>query len=372
MPVRPVYRKRHPPPGARPGTLMIPADSPAPQIHVFEYLPETCLERDVERVDELAEVIDSDSRYWVDVQGLGDEEVLRGLATIFRLHVLTLEDVTNVPSRPKTEHHDGYQVFITRMVRFCPETTDLIVEQVGVLWGRNFVLTIQEKQGDVLETIRQRLREGTQRPIRMHGSDYLAYAIIDCIVDGFYPVVEGYAEWIEQLESEAVHRPVPGTLEEINILRRELASVRRAIAPQREAVAQLIKDSSPLISDEVRIFLRDTSDHCSQIADVVESYREFASGLLNTYLSCVGQRTNDIMKVLTIMASIFIPLTFMAGIYGMNFESMPELRVRWAYPALWCVMLATALGMILYFRRLGWIGNHTPHLNDDRSAESGE
>lgn len=351
---------------------MIPPGSVPPRIRMFEYSAGVCREQEVpgSEIESLRSIHSAtDRQYWVDVQGLGDEHVLRLLADIFDLHALTLEDVTNVPSRPKTEQHDGYQVFVTRMLRFCAETGELVIEQVSVIWNHRLVLTMQEKSGDILDPIRSRLRDGVSRPIRLNGPDYLAYAIVDCIVDGFYPVLESYAEWIEELESEAVSRPQPQTLEAINELRRELASLRRAILPQREAVMQLISGDSPFVSDVVRVFLRDTGDHCRQVADVVESYREFASGLLNTYLSCVGHRTNEIMKVLTIMASIFIPLTFMAGIYGMNFEWMPELKLWWAYPMLLILMLLTAAGMLGWFRRLGWIGRPALRVEDRTDPE---
>lgn len=355
--MKPAYHKRHPPAGSRPGTLIIPPDSPSPVINIMEFAPEFLEERTRVDVQALNAVAGSQHCFWIDVQGLGDEALLRQVAEIFSLHLLTLEDIANVPSRPKMEVHDTYQQFVTRMVRASDDGLDLIVEQVCVIWGSNFVLTIQEKAGDVFDPIRNRIRAGKKRPIRSNGPGYLAYAIIDCIIDGFFPVLDQYSEWIGALEEACISQPVPATLEEINQIRRELMILRRAIWPQCDAISRLAQEDSRFVNDAVRVFLRDTHNHAVQVADVVDSFRELASGLLSTYLSTTGNRTNDIMKVLTIMASIFIPLTFMAGIYGMNFEEMPELKFEWAYPLLWCVMLTTAAGMLLYFRKIGWIGN---------------
>ncbi|MFT5328855.1 MAG: magnesium transporter [Planctomycetaceae bacterium] len=366
--MKPAYHKRHPPAGSRPGTLMIPADSPPPVIHLMEFTPETLEERDITDVESLNSVHDSEHCFWIDVQGLGSESTLRRIAEIFSLHLLTLEDIANAPSRPKTETHDDYQQFVTRMVRVSDDGVDLIVEQVCIIWGRNFVLTIQEKAGDILDPIRSRMRTGKGRPIRSTGPDYVAYAIIDCIIDGFFPVLDQYAEWLSSLEEACISDPTPSTLEEINQVRRELMMLGRAVWPQCDAIHRLASEDSPFVGDNVRVFLRDTHNHTVQVADVVDSFRELATGLLSTYLSTTGNRTNDIMKVLTIMASIFIPLTFMAGIYGMNFESMPELKLPWAYPLLWGVMLTTAGGMIFYFRQIGWIGRPKKSLKDKSQA----
>ena len=347
---------------------MIPPGSPPPVINIMEYTRETLDERRVEDVEELASIHGSAHCFWIDIQGLGNESLLRRIAEIFSLHLLTLEDLANVPSRPKMEVHDTYQHFVTRMARVSENGVDLVVEQVTVLWGSNFVLTIQEQAGDVLDPIRSRMRTGLNRPIRSNGADYLAYTIIDCIIDGFFPVLDQYSDWIGELEEACISDPVASTLEEINQVRRELMILRRAIWPQCDAISRLALEDSPFVGETVRVFLRDTYNHTVQVADVVDSFRELASGLLSTYLSTTGNRTNEIMKVLTIMASIFIPLTFMAGIYGMNFESMPELHFRWAYPLLWCVMLGTAGGMLFYFRRIGWIGRpHKPSKNNAAS-----
>ena len=230
------------------------------------------------------------------------------------------------------------------------------MEQVSLLMGKNHVVTFQERYGDVLDPVRERIRHGQGRPIRRSGSDYLTYVITDTIIDGYYPVIEAIGDHLEHLETVVMENPSSQTLQELNRTKNLLVNLRRVVWPQREVVSSLMRDENELIVDEVRMFLRDTYDHCVQTAEVIEMYRDMSTGLMNTYLSSVANRTNDVMKVLTIMASIFIPLTFMAGIYGMNFEHMPELHVRWAYPAIWLAMTLTAGGMLIFFWRKGWIG----------------
>ncbi len=349
-----MFRKRHPPVGARPGTLVINGTSPKPSIRVIEYTPENIQEHELTEVSELHGLLHEDSVSWIDVQGLGDEQVLRSIAEVFELHPLALEDVVNVPQRPKVENYEKHLLFITRMA-MLDDVYTVKAEQVSVFIGPKFVLTFQERHGDILDPVRARLRRGGG-PIRKSGPDYLAYAILDAIVDAYYPILESLGDLLESMENEIIEKPSRSVLHRIHHIKRELLAIRRAIWPQREAVNSLIREDNPLISDAVKAYLRDVYDHCVQIIDVVETYRELAGGLMDIYLSSVSNRTNEVMKVLTIIASIFIPLTFMAGIYGMNFENMPELKVRWAYPMLMASMVAVAAGMFVYFRRKGWLG----------------
>jgi magnesium transporter len=289
------------------------------------------------------------------VQGFGDETTIRTIGEIFSLHPLVVEDVVNAPQRPKAETYDDQLLLIVRAVRSLRDgETEL--GQVSIIFGKNYVLTFQERYSDVLEPVLRRLRSG-KGLMRRRKADYLAYAIFDTVVDAYYPVLEDIGDGLEQLEEVVITNPSPDVLKRLNRTKNQLVNLRRSIWPQREAVNTLIRDDNPLITDEVRVYLRDTYDHCVQTTEVVEMYREMVTGLLNTYLSSIANRTNDVMKVLTIMASIFIPLTFMAGIYGMNFENMPELQVWWAYPILWCAMIVTAAGMTVYFWRKGWIGS---------------
>ncbi len=320
----------------------------------MDYGPDTFEERDVSDVEALVEFLRRDTVTWVDVQGIGDEATIRRIGEIFALHPLALEDAINVPQRPKAEAYEHFQLFITRMTR-CKSGADVDVEQVSIFLGANFVLTVQERYGDIFDPVRTRIRSGLG-PIRRSGPDYLAYAIIDTVIDGYYPVVETIGDYLEDLEEETLERAQPVHLRRMYAAKRQLLDLRRAIWPQREAINAMIRTEHPLVSDSVRLYLRDCYDHAVQVIDVTESYRELVGTLMDLYLSMMGQRTNEVMKVLTIMATIFIPLTFVAGVYGMNFAHMPELAVPWAYPAVLALMALTAGAMVVYFWRKGWIG----------------
>ncbi|MGD8453902.1 MAG: magnesium/cobalt transporter CorA [Phycisphaerae bacterium] len=348
-----MFRKQHPPAGSQPGTLMIHARAQRPVIRVMKYKPDRLEEHDVAAVAELRDLLEPGTVCWIDVQGLGDEKVLREFADLFSIHPLALEDVVNVPQRPKVERYEQHTLYITRMALL--RDGEIEREQVSVFVGRDYVLTFQECAGDVFDPVRNRIRQGGP-VLRNSRSDYLAYALLDAVIDGYYPILELFGEKLEALEDEIVARPRRGALHDIHQVRRDLLAVRRSIWPQREAISTLIRDENPLFSENVRVYLRDCYDHCVQIMDAVETYRELAAGLLDVYLSSVGNRQNEVMKVLTIMASIFIPLTFMAGIYGMNFQNMPELHTRWGYPLLLVAMTGVAVVMVVYFRRRGWIG----------------
>jgi magnesium transporter len=343
---------------------MVAPEAPSPTISVIDYTSGGVHERTIADVAELGVEAPPGTVRWIDVQGLGDEALLRRLGEIFDLHPLALEDVVNVPQRPKSELYDHQQLFIARMAR-VGEQDDIDVEQVSLFVGKGYVLTLQERRGDVFDPVRHRIRLG-QGLIRRSGPDYLAYALLDTVIDGYYPVIEALGDRLHDLEEEILASPTRAGLRRIHRIRRDLLALRRSAWPQREAVHSLIREESPWVGDPVRQFLRDTHDHVVQIVDVIETYRELAASLMDIYLSSLGQRTNGVMKVLTIMASIFIPLTFLAGVYGMNFEFLPELKLHWAYPAVLAVMALTAGGMLLYFRRRGWIGR----TGDDREGPS--
>lgn len=347
-----MFRKRHTPVGAGPGTLMVHAQAKAPNIRVMRYSSEKLEERDITLVGDLKGLLSADAVCWIDVQGLGDEGVLRELAALFTIHPLALEDIVNVPQRPKVERYEEHTLWITRMALVQDGTLD--PEQISVFIGANYVLTFQERRGDVFDPIRDRLRQG--RPmIRGSGPSYLAYALLDAVIDGYYPVLESFGEALEALEDQIIGNPQPIVLQQIHRAKADLLTLRRAMWPQREAIHAMIRDEDPLISDTVRVYLRDCYDHSVQIMDAIETYRELAGGLMDVYLSSVGNRQNEVMKVLTIMASIFIPLTLMAGIYGMNFDNMPELRHPWGYPALLIGMVVVAGGLLLFFWKNGWL-----------------
>ncbi len=351
-----LFRKRHPPVGSRPGTLMIPDSAPPPRVCVMDYGPGVLDEREIADVEDLTAFLQSGTVTWVDVQGFGDETLIRRLGEIFSIHALALEDAVNVPQRPKSESYEGHQLYITRMGTLeSLAEVQVRTEQVSIFLGEHFVLTIQERLGDIFDPVRARIRAGVG-PIRRAGPDYLAYALIDTVIDGYYPVLEKMGEYLEALEDSTFENAKKSNLRRIYHAKRQLLELRRAVWPQREALSSLIRDENPLVSAQVRVYLRDCYDHAVQVIDVTETFRELASNLMDIYLSAVSQRTNDVMKVLTIIGSIFIPLTFLAGIYGMNFEHMPELAKPWAYPALLAVMAVVALGMVVFFWRRGWLG----------------
>jgi len=348
------FRKLKPSAGSRPGTLVIPPGAAPTKIRLVRYWPEGIEELDVKDPSELEAQAQGEVKIWVDVQGLGDEDRLRRIGDIFGMNPLALEDAVNAPQRAKSELYENHQLVIARMP-ILGEDGKIDVPQVCFIIGKNYLLTFQERYFGFFEPVRERLRAALG-PIRRLGPDYLAYALIDTLVDRYYPIAETLSQELEELEEEITEDPRPEVLSEIHRIRRRLVVLRRVGRPQREAVNALIRDHSPYVSENVRAYMRDTYDHIAQITELVDSTREMAVGLSEIYLSNVSQKTNEVMKVLTLMASVFIPLTFIAGIYGMNFEYMPELAQRYGYYFVLAVMIALGLGMVLYFRHRGWIG----------------
>jgi magnesium transporter len=358
-----LFRKGHPPVGARPGTLVIPANAARPKVDVIHYGPAECRTLECQSVADLAPLLGEGTTTWIDVEGLGDEALLRELAVMFHIHPLALEDVANAPQRPKAEEYDEHLLLVARMARLNDEM-ELDIEQVAMFVGSNYVLSFGERPGDVLDPVRNRIKDG-KGAIRGGGPGYLAYAILDCIIDAYYPVIERLSAKLEKLEDRVLVAPTPRLLDQLNRIKTDLVLLRRGVWPQLETLNRLLRETNPFLGDNVQVYLRDPTDHCAQLVDVIDSHRELVNGLLNTYLSVVSNRTNEVMKVLTIMSSIFIPLTFMAGIYGMNFDFMPELHQPWAYPVLLGSMLAVALVLVYYFWRRGWIGGGGSQGDDD-------
>ncbi len=350
--------------GTAPGTLSIDADALPSELVLIEYSPDQAIKQTLE-LDQwqpaaLKALLENESVTWLDVRGLGSEAVLRGVGEAFELHRLVLEDVVNVPQRPKLEQYEEQLVIISRMVTPHGDGHGFFNEQVAFVLGPHYLLTVQEEpELDCFASVRDRIRHNRGQ-IRHLGSDYLAYALIDSIIDGFFPVLEDFGELIEELEEEAIRNPSRATVEKIYRLRRELMVLRRAIWPQRAMLNQLIRDSSPLISAEVLPHLQDCYDHVVQVLDILESYRELATSLMDMYLSSVSNRMNEVMKVLTIISTIFIPLSFVVGLYGMNFNAevspwnMPELQWTYGYPLCLLAMGAIAGGLIVFFWRKGW------------------
>jgi magnesium transporter len=349
-----MFHKQNPPVGSRPGTLAIPADSPPPQIRVYRYRADAVEEQAIQNVEELVPYARGTERVWVDVRGLGDEPMLRRIAELFEIDPLALEDAVNVPQRAKSEAHDRHQVIVARLP-ILGEDGSVETPQVCLLLGRHHLITFQERPLGAFDPVRERLRAGIG-PIRSLGPDYLAYALIDTVIDRYYPVAEGLSHELEDLEDEIAERDNPEAVARLHDLRRQLVILRRIGWPQREAITSLIREQTPFVSEQVRGFLRDTQDHIAQIMELIDSCREMGVSLMDIHLSAVGQRTNEVMKVLTIVASIFIPLTFFAGVYGMNFEFMPELEKPGAYPIVIAVMVLLAALMRGYFWYRGWVG----------------
>lgn len=366
-----LFRKRHPPVGSRPGTLAISKEAVKPHVRVMQYgRAGAVLEQDVPDIEALPGLLRDDRVTWIEIEGLGDEALLRRLGAIFHIHPLALEDVVNAPQRPKAEEYAEHLLLITRMARLI-NAYDVDREQVAIFVGKTYILTFQEhyRDGDVLDPVRQRIREGIG-PICSFGADYLGYALIDTIIDAYYPVVEALSERLEKLEDRILSgRSSRTVLDRLNRIKNDAIVLRRAMWPQLEALNRLQRDPTRFLSDDVRLYLRDTTDHCAQVVDVLDSSRELINGMLNTYLSLVSNKTNEVMKVLTIMSSIFIPLTFVAGVYGMNFAYMPELSSRWGYPAALIVMAIAVIGLLVYFYRKGWLGGGDEDDDDDVRPE---
>lgn len=348
-------------PGNVPGTLVIDENADYPEIILIDYNPNNYTKQEIATPEECIPFLDGNSVSWVDVRGLGNLDILQRVGQIFDLHPLVLEDVVNMAERPKTEEYEDQLLIIARMVVPKKNAFGFFSEQVSLVLGKTYLLTVQEEpEHDCFDAVRSRI-EKSKGIIRKSGADYLTYALLDAIIDGFFPVLERYGEQIEDLEEEVITKPTQKTLQKIYKIKRELLQLRRAIWPQRDVISSLMRDSGENISDEVRIYLRDCYDHAVQVIDMVETYRELTSGLMDVYLSAVSNKMNEIMKILTVVSSIFIPLTFVAGIYGMNFNTekspynMPELNWYWGYPLCLAVMAAIAGGLLFFFWRRGWL-----------------
>lgn len=355
------YKEFYHHPGELPGAISIPTDSPPPAIRLIDYNDTDYFEEKNISISDCGKHLDTNSVSWVDIQGLGSADTLNSLGNVFKLHRLVLEDIVNMGERPKIEEYDEQLVIIARMVVPKHDTCGFYSEQVSFVLGRHYLLTLQEEpEHDCFDPVRNRVQR-SKGVIRKRGADYLAYALLDSIIDGFFPVLERYGEKIEELEEEVIQNPTNQTLHKIYQVRRELLQLRRSIWPQRDAINTLIRDSSDLISEEVQFHLRDCYDHIVQVIEMVETYRELASGLMDVYMSAVGNKMNEVMKLLTVVSAIFIPLTFIAGIYGMNFNTekspynMPELNWYLGYPLCLGVMATIACILLTIFKKRGWL-----------------
>ena len=352
---------RFPPPGTAPATLVVPPEyqGQQPVVTLIEYDAHSIEERKIETMDELLPCLDNDKVSWINVDGLGDPEFFQRLGRQFRIHPLALEDLFNIGQRPKIDEYDR-QLFIVLDMAYENKKEEVVFEQVCIVLAENFVITIQEDPGDVFDAVRQRLRDGGGNA-RFMKADYLAYALIDSVIDQYFPIVESLGESMDDLQETLLDQPTRERLRDLHEFKRLIARIRRAVWPQREVLGRLMRDETGLVAARTKPFFRDCYDHTVIMVDILETFREAARNIMDVYLSSINIRTNEIMRVLTVISSIFIPLTFIAGVYGMNFDpklspfNMPELEWTFGYPFAICLMLAVAIGMIVFFKRKKWI-----------------
>ncbi|NUN13616.1 MAG: magnesium/cobalt transporter CorA [Myxococcales bacterium] len=349
-------RKRTNRPGTPPGWLTEQPGSVPSRANCIAFDESGVFEQEFGNAHEIETIRQGKRNVWVNVDGLGDIELLRSIGDVFQLHPLALEDVVHVHQRPKLETY-GDMIFFVARKPIGTETSE--TEQIGMFLGANFVVTFQEHPADdALEHVRNRIRKNAPRMLEST-PDYLAYAVLDSIVDSYFPVLEVFGERLEELEDEVLTCVTDKTLSKIHLVKRDLLNLRRSVWPQRDALNAVIRDPSPFIKEETKVFLRDCYDHTIQIIDLVETYREIASGLIEVYLSTLSNRMNDVMRLLTVVSTIFIPLTFIVGLYGMNFDTtfplnMPELKWQYGYPAVLLAMSVVGIGLWTLFRRRGW------------------
>lgn len=328
-------------------------------ITVIYYDNENFETKEIERIEECLPLKEMPTVSWINVDGLHDVTVAQELGKCYDIHPLTIEDILNTHQRTKTDIFDDYIFIVFKMLTYNRDTKTVEGEQVSLLLGKNFVITFQEKQGDIFEPVRNRIRNSKGK-IRKTGADYLAYALIDAVVDNYFTVLENIGEEIEFIEEELVSNPMPHTLQRIHELKREMIFLRKSVWPLREIIGCLERDEVPLIKESTNIYLRDIYDHTIQVIETVETYRDIISGMVDVYLSSVSNKMNEIMKVLTIFAAIFIPLTFIAAIYGMNFNpekspfNMPELNWYFGYPFAIGLMVGIGAILLVYFKRKKW------------------
>ncbi len=345
--------------GAVPGAHARPEEGQPQAFRVITYNEDSLVEQEFDPAGELPLLHEPGQITWIDVHGLGDGKLVERIGERFELHPLAVADVINVGQRPKIEDYDTFLYIVVRML-YMDENQRVGSEQVSLFIGKGWAISFQERPGDCLDSLRERLRKG-RKVLRGAGADYLGVQIIDTIIDGYFPVLEAYGERLEDIETRVLENPSKDVLNEVYEVKRDLMALRRASWPTRDMLSTFLHEGDELLSPESRPYLRDTADHVIQIVDVTETYRELAGSFIDVYLSSISQRTNEVMRVLTVIATIFIPLTFLAGVYGMNFDrsqpsNMPELGWEYGYVAFIAVCLVVGGGLLLLFHRLGWLG----------------
>ena len=341
--------------GAPPGSLIYTGERREDfEISIIDYDGTDYKEFKSDKIEDCFPFKDSQTVTWINIIGLHKTDVVESIGMHYGIHPLILEDILNVHQRPKIEYFDDYIFVVIKMLFYNENSLCIESEQVSIILGRNYVITFQERIGDVFDIVRERIRNN-KGIIKKNKADYLLYSLIDVIVDNYFIILEKIGDKVEDLEDGIILSPSPETAKLIHRLKRDLIELRKSVWPLREILTALSKGESSLIHKKTIAYFRDVYDHTIQVIDTVETFRDMASGLLDIYLSSISNRMNEVMKVLTIIATIFIPLTFIAGIYGMNFKYMPELEREWGYPAILIVMLIIGIGMVLFFRKRKWL-----------------
>ena len=354
--MRRFVKRLNKPAGSSPGSLVFVGDQRVEQARItaMDYGKDQLVESQIDNIESLPAFREKPTTTWINVDGLHDIEILRRIGKYFDIHPLTLEDILNTGQRPKTEDFDNYVYITLKMLIFDSENTRIRSEQISLIVGENYIISFQEIEGDVFNSVRERIRKGKGR-IRTEGSGYLAYALVDAVVDHYFAVLEAVGEKIESIETQLIDDPDTFLLETIHTLKREMIFFRKLAWPMREMISSLLKSESALFQETTGVYLADVHDHTIQVIDTIESFRDLLSSMQDLYLSSASNRMNEVMKLLTIIATIFIPITFLAGVYGMNFEFMPELHWKGSYFILLGIMALIGLGMVIYFRRKKWL-----------------
>ncbi len=342
--------------GLSPGTLIYVGQNRNERavLTLVEYDKDEVIET---RFNKVSDFLHHGLRYpsnWIDVSGIHDVSMVGQLGEFFGIHPLVLEDIVNTHQRPKMEDHEGYCYLVLKLLLPNHEGNTADIQQISLIVGKDYVISFQETPNRVFEGVRNRIA-GPLGRMRALGTDYLAYALLDAIIDHYYAVLETFGEQIEALEDKVVLEPDPRVIQEIHILKNELLFMRRSVWPLREVVHAIQRGDSAVFTEGTRIYIRDIYDHTIQVIDTLEMYRDMVSGALDVCLSSISNRLNEVMKVLTIISTIFIPLNFIAGVYGMNFRVMPELEWAWGYPAVLCLMAAVAVSLLYFFRKRSWL-----------------
>ncbi len=342
--------------GLPPGTLVHIGERMAEKVAVtlIDYDSDHIEEREIIDVNECLPFKDTSTISWINVAGLHDTELVESLGSCFGLHPLHLEDILNTGGRPKIEDYDDYILVVLKMLYLTDDSDEIAAEHLSLVIGKNYVISFQEEYGDVFDRVRKLIRNGKGR-IKREGADYLAYLLIDAVVDNYFNVMETVGEAIEDMEEVVMGRPGRETIHVIHKLKSDLIFLRKSIHPLREVISDLERGESDLIRQTTEVHFRDVYDHVIQVMDTLDTYRDILSNMMDAYLSSLSNRMNEIVKVLTIFSTIFIPLTFLAGVYGMNFRYLPELRWHWAYPVFWLVSIALAGMMLAVFKKKKWL-----------------